>query len=131
MRGSDFAARSRSAKVKDTGSEFDREIGQESSEVTSRGTDTDDSGDVRIEDIQNILEDKFLIEMYPGLTALLRKEGEYHVFIRICPHALSDNGVDKLVDMWSRVVDGGGPEERMGKVLELLGTRARPRLMIR
>jgi len=42
--------------------------------------------------------------MYPGLAALLKKGSEYYVFLRVCPHALSEIGVEDLVQRWSRVV---------------------------
>ncbi len=42
--------------------------------------------------------------MYPGLAALLRKDGDYYVFIQVCPHALSETRVQNLVQHCSRVV---------------------------
>jgi len=42
--------------------------------------------------------------MYPGLAALLKKDGDYYVFIQVCQHALFETGVQKLVQDWSRVV---------------------------
>jgi hypothetical protein len=64
----------------------------------------DDSEAIHIESIQVLKENEFLIEMYPGLAALLKKDGDYYVFIQVCPHALSETGVQKLVQNWSRVV---------------------------
>jgi heterokaryon incompatibility protein (HET) len=130
VRGRDFAAGSRSAKIKDTGAEFDQENGWEVLKIHrpkilrghfTRDGHMDDSSDMHIEDVQHVPENEVLIEMYPGLAALLRKEGEYYVFIRVCPHALSYNGVEKLVSNWSCVVvDGDGPEEQMGQSIKTL-----------
>jgi hypothetical protein len=125
VRGRDFAARFRSAKINDAGAEFERENGREILKLHrprilqghfTRDGHVDDSNNTHIEDVQHLSEGEVLVEMYPGLAALLREEGEYYVFIQVCPHALSEHGVEKLVEMWSRVVvDGEGPEEQMGQ----------------
>jgi hypothetical protein len=64
----------------------------------------DDSKGIHIEAVETLKEDEFLIEMYTGLTALLKREGEYYLFVQVCPHALSEAGVEQLVRKWSRVV---------------------------
>jgi hypothetical protein len=67
---------------------------------------------MRVEALDGLQKGEILIEMYPGLAALLRKkEGFYHVFIQIYPHALSEDRVKELVSRWSTVVlDGEGPK---------------------
>jgi hypothetical protein len=64
----------------------------------------DDSKGMRIEAVEMLQEDEVMIEMYPGLAALLKMDGEYYVFVQVCPYALSEAGVDQLVRKWSRVV---------------------------
>ncbi|KAL2267991.1 hypothetical protein VTJ83DRAFT_2837 [Remersonia thermophila] len=62
---------------------------------------------VIIENVRQLGRDEVLVEMYPGLTLLLRREkgdGEMFKFLRVCPHALSREGVEKVVGGWSRVV---------------------------
>ena len=64
----------------------------------------DDSEVMHIESVQAVKEDEVLIEMYPGLAALLKMDGDYYVFIQACPHALSEVGIGQLVQQWSRVM---------------------------
>lgn len=78
--------------------------------------------DMHIEGVESLKNDEILIEIYPGLAALLRREGIYpglatllrreggfYVFIQVCPHAVFREGVEELVGRWSMVVvDGEG-----------------------
>jgi hypothetical protein len=49
------------------------------------------------------------------------KEDEYCIFILTCPHAMSESGVEKLVEMWSHVVvDGEGPQDQIRKGVEAI-----------
>jgi hypothetical protein len=121
VEGRDFPAGSRSANIFDGAVEFSQENGREILKLQrprilqgyfSIDGHIDDSDETHIEDVQSLPEEEVLIEMYPGLAALLKKNGEYYVFIRICPHALSESGVRLLIEMWSRVVlDGERPEQ--------------------
>ena len=72
-----------------------------------------------MEGLEGLGEGEVLIEMYYGLAALLKKENEYYVFTQVCPHALSEGGVEELVGRWSSVVvDAEGPKDQMGQDLE-------------
>jgi hypothetical protein len=60
-----------------------------------------------IENVRQLGRDELLVEMYPGLALLLRKErgeSERYIFVRACPHGLSRDGVEKVVAGWSKVV---------------------------
>lgn len=121
VRGIDFAAASRPANDRDTQVEWGQENGCQLLKLHrprilrgffTRGRHVDDSDDTDIEDVQHLHQDEILIEMYPGMAALLKKTGMYYSFIRTCPHALTVGGVEDLAQRWSRVVvNGEGPEE--------------------
>lgn len=68
---------------------------------------------IEVEEVGSLHENTVLIEIYPGLAALLsRAEDDYYVFVQVCPHALSRDSLFELVGRWSTVVvDGVGPEE--------------------
>ncbi|KAK3989028.1 heterokaryon incompatibility protein-domain-containing protein [Cladorrhinum sp. PSN332] len=123
LQGIDFPARSRVAGEKDKALEFD---GPEK-DKTGQGrialkimrprivrgffawTGQHD-GDERIQivEVKQLDKDEVLMEMYPGLAVLLRREPgtdhEYYTFVRVCPHSLSRGGVERLVANWSRAV---------------------------
>ena len=136
IQGRDFAAGSRSIKVNDAGVEFNQEDGHQILRLYrlmilrgffTRDGHMDDSTGTHVEDVKHLSEDEVLIEMYPGLAALLRKQGEYYVFTRVCLYALSEIGVEKLTEMWSRVVvDGDGLEEQTGQSAEACGYLSSP-----
>jgi hypothetical protein len=111
--GIDFACRSRIANYQDSAGDVNLKNGVPilslSRQRILRGYITrdghlDDSKAIHTESIQALKEGEFLIEMYPGLAALLKKMDDYYVFIQVSPHALSETGVQKLVQNWSRVV---------------------------
>lgn len=113
VRGIEFAARSRIANDKDSGGDVGLEKGRPVLSLLrprilrgyiTRDGHIDDSKGTHIEAVQLLQEDEVLIEMYPGLAALLEKVGDYYVFLCVCPHALSEIGVEDLVQRWSRVV---------------------------
>ncbi|KAE8135976.1 heterokaryon incompatibility protein-domain-containing protein [Aspergillus pseudotamarii] len=67
---------------------------------------------IEVEEVGGLLEDTVLVEIYPGLAALLRQEDDYYIFIQVCPHAMFQDSLLALVERWSTVVvDGIGPEE--------------------
>jgi hypothetical protein len=60
-----------------------------------------------IENVRQLPGDEVLVEMYPGLALLLRRErGEpnQYTFVLACPHALSREGVERIVANWGKVV---------------------------
>lgn len=60
-----------------------------------------------IENVRQLRMDEVLVEVYPGLALLLRqKKGkpEHYSFVRVCPHALTREGVEKAIPNWSSVV---------------------------
>ncbi|KAK3305610.1 heterokaryon incompatibility protein-domain-containing protein [Chaetomium strumarium] len=61
----------------------------------------------RIENVRQLNKDEDLVEIFPGLALLLKRErgeSEKYTFIRACPHALSRDGLERIVASWSRVV---------------------------
>jgi hypothetical protein len=121
VEGRDFAAASRPSSDKDSDAIFTSENGHRvltlhRPEILqgyfTRNGHIDDEQDMRIESFQGLRKGEILIEIYPGLAALLRqKKNLYHAFVQICPHALSEDGVKELVSRWSTVVaDGQGPK---------------------
>lgn len=122
LQGIDFPARSRAAGEKDKALEFD---GPEK-DKTGLGRTTlkimrprivrgffawtgQRDGDERIQivEVKKLDRDEVLMEMYPGLAVLLRREPgdhEYYTFVRVCPHSLTREGVERLVARWSRAV---------------------------
>ena len=72
---------------------------------------------IEVEEVASLHESTVLVEIYPGLAALLsRAEDDYYVFVQVCPHALSGDSLLELVGRWSTVVvDGVGPEELQGQ----------------
>jgi hypothetical protein len=121
--GRDFAAGSRPSNVKDGDAVFSTEGGCRILTLLrpkilrgyiTRNGHIDGEKDVRIEGVDCLEDNEVLIEMYPGLAALLKKEKdtEYHIFCQVCPHALSGSGVEDLVGRWSSVViDGESPKD--------------------
>jgi hypothetical protein len=75
----------------------------------------DNSNSMQAEDVANLPDDKILIEIYPGMAVLLRKEAEHFVLIQTCPHAINEDSLASVVESWADVVvDGKTPEERTG-----------------
>jgi len=121
VQGRDFPAASRASNIPDYEVGFGQENGREVLILQrprvllgyfTRNGHMDGSNETHVEAVQSLPEDEILIEMYPGLAALLHKCDAHYVFVRICPHGLSKNGVEKLVEMWSSVVvDGKLPEQ--------------------
>jgi hypothetical protein len=73
----------------------------------TRGGHIDGTQATPIENVRQLVRDEVLVEMYPGLALLLKKEStnsDNHVFVRVCPHSLSRQGVERLAESWSRVV---------------------------
>jgi hypothetical protein len=57
------------------------------------------------ESVQCLKPGEILVEMYPGLAALLLQEdGLYYRFVQVCPHACFEAGVMAVVECWSRVI---------------------------
>ncbi|ORY09096.1 heterokaryon incompatibility protein-domain-containing protein [Clohesyomyces aquaticus] len=113
VRGIDFAARSRIRNDKDTVEDLEVEDGQTILRLLrprilrgyfTRDGHIDGSNTTHIETVQSLKDDEVLIEMYPGVAAFLKKAGEFYIFLRVCPHALSESEVEDLVTRWSRVV---------------------------
>jgi hypothetical protein len=123
--GRDFAAARRSVGDKDSGAEFHDEGGSKVLTVVrprifrgyfTRDGHVDDSNSLTTEDVEHIGDDMVLIEMYHGLAALLMRDRGDYTFIQVCPHALSQAGVEELVGRWSSVVvDAKGPEDVTGR----------------
>lgn len=118
VEGRDFPAGSRPTNLRDIQAEFNTENGcrvltLHRSRITqgylTRNGHLDDEKGMLIEDLNCLRIGEILVEMYPGLAMLLKQEAEYCTFIQVCPHALSEAGVEKLVGRWNRVVlDGEG-----------------------
>ncbi|KAH6676501.1 heterokaryon incompatibility protein-domain-containing protein [Halenospora varia] len=71
--------------------------------------------DTTMESLEDLRESEVLIEIYPGVAALLNKEDEYYIFTQVCLHTLSESGVEELVGRWgSVVIDAKGPKDQMG-----------------
>jgi hypothetical protein len=75
-----------------------------------------------IENVRQLRMDEVLVEVYPGLALLLRQrkgKPEHYSFVRVCPHALTREGVEEAMANWSGVVLqesadplGSGPSPR-------------------
>jgi hypothetical protein len=118
LAGVDFAARSKAANEKDRVLDFEIEhpSGRMIMRITrprivrgffTRGGHIDGTQATPIENVRQLVRDEVLVEMYPGLALLLKKEStnsDNHVFVRVCPHSLSRQGVERLAESWSRVV---------------------------
>ncbi|KAK4164629.1 heterokaryon incompatibility protein-domain-containing protein [Cladorrhinum sp. PSN259] len=133
LQGIDFPARSKAAGEKDKALEFD---GPEK-DKTGQGRialkimrprivrgffawtgQRDGDEKIQIVEVKQLDRDEVLVEMYPGLAVLLRREAgddEYYTFVRVCPHSLSKDGVESLVANWSRAVVN---QENVGCVAE-------------
>lgn len=79
----------------------------------------DGAVDWKIESVGKLEEGEVLVDMYRGVAILLKRttQSAEFSFVRVCPHALSENGVDGLVQRWSDVVCDGfalGINEREG-----------------
>ncbi|KAK3290852.1 uncharacterized protein B0H64DRAFT_446673 [Chaetomium fimeti] len=106
----------RTANEKDDGLQFD--VGEDGQLVMTlvrprvvRGFFARDgalTGTMRsIENVRQLRMDEVLVEVHPGLALLLRqKKGkpEHYSFSRVCPHALTREGVEKAVANWRSVV---------------------------
>ncbi|KAK4234727.1 hypothetical protein C8A03DRAFT_18431 [Achaetomium macrosporum] len=118
LAGVDFAARSRVANEKDCVLDFDIDEAAERTVMKimrprivrgffTRDGHLDGTGRTRIENVRQLNRDEDLVEMYPGLALLLKREkgdSEKYTFIRACPHALSRDSLERIVASWSRVV---------------------------
>ncbi|KAF2096472.1 HET-domain-containing protein [Rhizodiscina lignyota] len=71
----------------------------------------DDSRETDIRQVEAVADDEVLVEMRPGIAALLKRKKDDYVFVRICPHALSEDGVHELVERWSTVLTNGEGEK--------------------
>jgi hypothetical protein len=124
VKGVDFAARSRIANEKDGNAKVIWEEGMPVLIIhrprITKGYFTldghiDGVKQISTKSIESLKEGQLLIEMYPGLAALLTvDDSEYYRFVRVCPHALSKRGVEQLVGKWSHVVvymDGVSKDE--------------------
>lgn len=126
VEGRDFAAGSRQSNLGDSQADFSTEHGYGMLTVRrpriikgyfTRNGHIDDEKDIRMEEVDSLRDGEILVEMYPGLAVLLRREAEYHTFIQVCPHALSESGVEELVGKWNRVVlDGEGFKDSTSSV---------------
>ncbi|KAL2115257.1 hypothetical protein VTJ04DRAFT_10920 [Mycothermus thermophilus] len=65
---------------------------------------------VTVENVRQLARDEVLVELHPGLAALLKRErgeiseeGRFR-FVSVCAHALSREGVEKVVRRWGKVV---------------------------
>lgn len=69
-----------------------------------------DGSDTRtriVEDVGNLQEGHHLVELHPGICALIRERQVYHEFIQVCPHHLEVDGLHRVIDAWTEyVVDG-------------------------
>jgi hypothetical protein len=87
----------------------------------TRNGHLDGETQTRIEGVKSLKEDEVLTEMYPGLAALLRRQDTEYVFVRVCPHASSEQAVEDLVERWSDVVVNlAGPHD-VPQPVEYLG----------
>lgn len=60
-----------------------------------------------IEEVGDLPKGYHLVEMCPGVCALLRESGAHHEFIQICPHHSGVDGLHQVIDAWTEyVVDG-------------------------
>ncbi|KAK4136007.1 hypothetical protein BT67DRAFT_432816 [Trichocladium antarcticum] len=118
LAGVDFAARFKAANEKDRVLDFETEDPgrRMAMKITrprivrgffTRDGQIDGTPGTHIENVRQLVREETLVEMYPGLALLLRKESgdsDTHAFVRVCPHSLSRHGVEKLVEGWGRVV---------------------------
>lgn len=64
-----------------------------------------------IEEVGNLEEGHHLVELHPGVCALLRESRHHYEFIQVCSHHLELDGLCQVVDAWTEyVVDGKIPE---------------------
>lgn len=62
---------------------------------------------VTVEKVGSLEGGYHLVELYPGVCALLREVGPHHEFIQLCPHDLKVEGLYQVVNGWTEyVVDG-------------------------
>ncbi|CAG8979032.1 hypothetical protein HYALB_00011602 [Hymenoscyphus albidus] len=71
--------------------------------------DDEDENEVFVEDVEQLWDGEVLVQVYPGLALLLVREEAYFVFERVCPFALTVEGLEDVVRRWGSVVlDGRG-----------------------
>ncbi|KAI0805635.1 HET-domain-containing protein [Xylaria sp. FL0064] len=119
--GGDLPAVTRSASAEGISWTSKQEEGYQILEVTrpillqgfiTRSGHLDGSEEISCESVELLNHDEVLVDMYPGLAALLKKQEGHYTFVQICPHAFSEDYVKELVSRWSSVVvDLQGPEE--------------------
>lgn len=76
--------------------------------------DGSDAGTLTVEEVGSLEEGHHLVELQPGVCALLRERREYHEpyheFVQVCPHHLDVDGLREVVGAWAEyVVDGRIP----------------------
>lgn len=60
-----------------------------------------------VEEVGDLPRGHHLVELRPGVCALLRESGAHHEFIQICPHHSDVAGLHQVIDAWTEyVVDG-------------------------
>jgi hypothetical protein len=137
--GRDLAAASRSTNDKDSCEAiFTKENGHNVMTLarprilrgyfTRRGH-IDNGNEMSPEKVGSLGEGEVLIEMYPCLAALLMRKADHYTFVQICPHALSEAGLEESVASWSCVVvDAEGPKDQTRHTQASANTSAQWRL---
>lgn len=60
-----------------------------------------------VEEVGDLQEGHHLVELCPGVCALLREGGAHYEFIQICPHHSDVDGLHQVIDAWTEYVVEG------------------------
>ncbi|KAH8900484.1 HET-domain-containing protein [Thozetella sp. PMI_491] len=122
VEGKEFPATQTNPNGKDSGAEFSYQDGFQTLKLVrpriragyfTHDGHLDGVADVSCKDVAHLAPDHVLIEMHPGVAALLRRFQEFFVFICICPHALTEQGLCDLVARWSDAVADSEESEKI------------------
>lgn len=69
--------------------------------------DGSDSTTRTVEEVGDLQEGHHLVQLCPGVCALLRESGAHHGLLQVCPHHSEVDGLHQVIDTWAEyVVDG-------------------------
>jgi hypothetical protein len=75
--------------------------------VFTRDGHLDGSKSTTVEEVGDLQRGHHLVELCPGVCALLRESGDHYELIQVCPHHPEVDGLHQVIDAWTEyVVDG-------------------------
>ncbi|KAK7704681.1 hypothetical protein SLS64_008445 [Diaporthe eres] len=68
-----------------------------------------------VEEVRDLPKGHHLVELSPGVCALLREGGSHYEFIQVCPHHSEVDGLHQVIDAWTEYAVDGKTSDFGGK----------------